>query len=313
MIMEIIPTIREEIVLSSGQITSLNLAFVSPETPLNFNGGTAGNIAFGISYLGSKSILFSVVGNDFQKSYGRLLEKMGVKLIVKTEQNDITARSYQITDKNNEQIIIWQPNAIRSLEKTSLLKQASKIELSEIAVIDFSPGSPTSTLKHMIEAAKFLPNCIKIFDPGQMVQLYTTDQFTSCLELADIIVLNDAETLKAKDRGLKKDKLMTDYPDLLLIETLGDKGADYYFPNGAKWHLGTVPNIDVLEPTGAGDAFRAGLIHAYLEGENWINAGKTGSALASLAIESYGGQSYGSKLKSVVDKRVISVPVKQIT
>ncbi|MHA2366612.1 MAG: PfkB family carbohydrate kinase [Candidatus Hodarchaeales archaeon] len=313
LIMEIIPTIRDEIPLVDGKIKSLNLCFVSPKTPRILRGGTAGNIAFGISYLGGRPVLFSVVGNDFQETYGNLLEKQNVVLMVETDPNDITARSYQITDSNNEQIIIWEPNAIRSLEDATISKHKNTIEASQIAVANFSPGSAESTVNHMNETAKIYPEAILIFDPGQMVMTYTEDQFKECLNLSDLIILNDAEVLKSRKRGLYKETFREEYQNLILIETLGAKGAHYFMPDGTEWLVGTVPDVQIVEPTGAGDAFRSGLIYAFLEIKNdWIQAGCYGAALASLCIEASGAQGYDIKSRKEVLERAKLVTVTQI-
>lgn len=310
--MEIHPTIRDEIPLVDGKITSLNMSFFSPDSPIILRGGTAGNIAFSISYLKKGAILYSVVGSDFQRSYGHLLEEQNVILAVQTEKDDITARSYQIMDPNKEQIIIWQPNAIRLLESSSIHTKIDLLNQHDIKVAIFSPGSAESTMKHMREVKELLPDCIMIFDPGQMVMTYTVQQFTECLRLADIVIMNDAEALKSRERGLNQETFLDHYPQLLFIETLGSKGAHYFLPDGTEWLVSSVPNIKLVEPTGAGDAFRGGIISAFLENNDWIEAGKTGAALASLCIESSGAQGYGNIEKNVVQERVKLISITKI-
>lgn len=305
-IMEIFPRIREEIPLVHGNIDALNMSFVSPSTIVQ-RGGTAGNISFGIGYLGSPAVAFSSVGRDFQAEYGTLLENLGVELAVETYDEELTAHSYQIMDADKEQIIIWQPNATRHLHEISA-KEAAK----EAKVAIFSPGSAESTLRHMQEVRQTNPDCYLIFDPGQMVMTYTVKQFTDALRLADMVIMNDAEVLKARNRGLVKETILEVYPKLALVETLGSKGARFYMPDEVVWDVGIVPYAQMVEPTGAGDAFRSGMIHAYLNGADWPEAGRVGAALASTCIEMQGAQGYEAIDKKAVTKRAKDVIVKQV-
>ena len=152
-----------------------------------------------------------------------------------------------------------------------------------------------------------------IFDPGQMVNTYTLDQFVEALKIADIIILNDAEVLKARTRGLFKESLHKDFPQLMLIETKGAEGAIYYLPDGSEWLVGVAPNSTMLDPTGAGDSFRSGLIYAFLNGYSWVEAGKYGAAIAAACISSLGGQSYSDKYtKEQIIETAKSVSVKQL-
>ena len=297
-VMDIFPSLREELPLKDGKIQALNLALVSPKNPQIRRGGTAGNISFGIGYLGSEAILFSAVGKDFQDEYEGILAKNGVESKVKVYNDELTAHAYLITAPNKEQIIIWQPNSASHMEEISL----HDIEngFNDVTVAIFSPGTALSTLKHLKEL-KLINNNIKtIFDPGQMVNTYSTEQFIEALSLSDIVILNDAEVLKARSRGLKKESMLTDYPHLLLIETCGGEGTNYMLPDGSKWHVGVVPISNIVDPTGAGDLFRSGLIHAYLQGFSWVEAGKYGAAIASACISVTGAQNFTETTKRVI-------------
>jgi adenosine kinase len=290
-VMEIFPAIRDEIPLKDGKIEALNLALVSPKNPQIRRGGTAGNISFGIGFLGAPAILFSAVGHDFKINYSKDLEAIGVESKVQIYEEELTAHAYLITDPNKEQIIIWQPNSASHIEDISLTQIKETIN-EEVAVAIFSPGSASSTLKHLKELKSINKDIKAIFDPGQMVNTYSVEQFVEALHLSDLVIMNEAEVLKARSRGLKVESLNKDYPHLILIETCAGAGANYYMPNGEKWHVGVVPKSNLIEPTGAGDTFRSGLIYGYLNGKSWVDAGKYGAAVASACISSSGAQEF---------------------
>ena len=291
-VMDIFPPLREEIPLDNGKITSLNLSVVSPKAPEYRRGGTGGNIAFGIGYLGAPAYLFSSVGHDYTSNYIASLSKYGIISNAQVFNDEFTAHCYLITDPNKEQIIIWQPNAASHMEEISVEKSFTKDQIDDIGVAIYSPGTAISTLKHMHEVKKLNSSIVNIFDPGQMVNTYTTEQFVDALKLADIIILNDAEVLKARTRGLFKESLHKDFPNLMLIETKGGNGSDYYLPDGTQWHVGVSNGSKMLDPTGAGDSFRSGLIYAYLNGKSWVESGRYGAAIAAACISSMGGQAY---------------------
>ena len=313
-VMDIFPPLREEIPLVDGKITSLNLALVSPKNPDVRRGGTGGNIAFGIAFLGAPAILFSAVGHDYSSDYITSISKFGIESAAQVFNNELTAHAYMITDPNKEQIIIWQPNAASHMEEISVENTLTKEQMKEIGVAIYSPGTALSTLKHMKEVKKLNPSVINIFDPGQMVNTYSSEQFVEVLKLSDIIILNDAEVLKARNRGLIKETIHKDYPQLMLIETLGASGTNYYLQDGSNWHVGAIPNIKVIDPTGAGDTFRSGLIYAYLQGKSWVEAGKFGAAIASACISVLGGQANTeSYSKNQIFTLAESVPVEKLS
>ena len=296
-IMTIFPSIREEIPLKDGKLPSVNMSFVS-DTLTVLRGGTAGNIGFGISFLGGKPVIHSVVGRDFEENYGSILRKYGAELALKTYMEYESARAYMISDKQKEQIIIWQPNAyvyMNDLEFTDEIKKSA----SEIKIGIFSPGTEISTLKGMKSLRAINSSALIIFDPGQMVLTYNKQHFLECIDLADVIIMNDTEWLKAETFGVSPQSIHKISPQKVIIETLGKDGSRFSTPNGI-FKVGIAPVENIIEATGAGDAFRAGLIKALLDNESWQEAGKLGAALASLCIQSTGGQGYEQFSKETV-------------
>jgi adenosine kinase len=143
-----------------------------------------------------------------------------------------------------------------------------------------------------------------------MVLTYTKEQFLECIQLADVIIMNDAEWLKSETFGITPEKLHHQYQNKVLIQTLGEKGSRFITPQGI-YRVG-VPHVDkVVEMTGAGDAFRAGLIKAFLDGASWPEAGTLGAALAAYCIQQPGGQGYAIYSPEEVYARAKDVKVSE--
>ena len=305
-VMSVFPSIREELPLKDGRLHSVNMSFVS-DTLTILRGGTAGIIGFGISFLGGKPIIHSVVGRDFEENYGQVLRKYGAELALKTYKEYESARAYMISDKQKEQIIIWQPNAytfMNELEFTDEIKESA----SELKIGIFSPGTEISTVKGMKSLDNLNPAALKIFDPGQMVLTYNKERFLECINLADVIIMNDTEWLKAEKFGVSPQSIRQSSPNKVTIETLGKDGSKFSTPTGT-FMVGVAPAENTVEATGAGDAFRAGMIKALLDNKSWQEAGKLGAALASLCIQSVGGQGYERFSREIVYKLSEGVPI----
>ena len=302
-IMRVFPTIRKEIPLKNGKIEALNMAFVSDSLVVH-RGGTAGNIAFGVAFLGGNAILHSVVGRDFMQDYGRALSAYGVELAVKTYEDYESARAYMISDVNNEQIIIWQPNAIKFLEETDM--RAHIAYPRGVVIACFSPGNAESTLNGMRSTKELDSKIFQLFSPGQMVQTYSREQYWEAIGHSDAIVMNDAEWLKAERFEAGYSTLATNHPEKVLIETLGEKGSRFSIQNET-FQLGIARPDRLIEVTGAGDAFCAGLIKGFLDGKNWKDAGKLGASLASFCVQDNGAQNFGKYSASAIYDRAKTV------
>ncbi|MFW9929003.1 MAG: PfkB family carbohydrate kinase [Candidatus Thorarchaeota archaeon] len=308
-IMSVFPTLREELPMKDGKIDTINIAIVASDVTI-LPGGTAGNICFGIGFLGGKATIHSVVGYDFMQTYGKRLLNHNIDLAIKIMPEYQTAHAYMISDKHNEQIILWVPNAIKFIDELDfeekILAKKNNFKLSI-----FAPGTAISTLRGMKNTQQLNPNIKKIFDPGQMVLTYEKEQFLECITLADIIIMNDTEWLKTKNFGISLSSLHHEYPQKILIETLGAKGSVFYLPTYS-FEVGIASPDKTVEVTGAGDAFRSGLIKGLLDDLSWEESAKLGASLASLCIECRGGQGYEIFPKEKAYERAKNVAVKRI-
>ncbi len=256
-----------------------------------FYGGTAGNIAYGLGQMKACPILFSLVGKDFKKYYGPHLKKLGIDLEVKINKKENTARfSYSILEKGSSNEI-WEPNAYKDIDNLSLTETINNNKLNDVAIAIFAPGSPTSTYKHMSEFKKFSPDALIIFDPGQMTYFYTKNQFIDCMNIADVLILNNFEYKEiSKILGCDLVKFFENL-NKIIIRTKGADGGEIYKNNKLTKITAPKPKR-VLDTMGAGDAYRAGMLFSLLKGKSIISACKFGAKIASINVEYIGCQSY---------------------
>ena len=257
-------------------------------------GGTGGNIAYGLGLLKKKPLLFSLAGKDFEGSgFGPHLKKSGVDSRVVVDEKSWTAIFYGMSDELGQQIGVYQPNAYENVHTLPLSKTISPKEFKDIGVAIFSAGTGMSILRHMREAReKCGKNTTLIFDPGQVISVfYDKALLEKTLALADIFMGNEVEIQQLQTI------LGYNIPTLLkkgvraVIETLGEKGSVIY-EQGKTTKIKAIKAKKVVEATGAGDAYRAGMIAKLLEGKSLKEACESGSKVGALSVAYRGGQTY---------------------
>ncbi|MFW9994569.1 MAG: PfkB family carbohydrate kinase [Candidatus Odinarchaeota archaeon] len=279
--------IKKEITANETQF--MNLGFVASDVK-TLKGGTAGNIAYTLGILGKHPVMFSAVGDDFRTSgYEAFLRGNGVEIAVDCFTGQVSACCYQISDEYDNQITIWQSNAYDHVDEIGLnehVKEAAKD--TELAI--FSTGNPVGMLRHMDELRVLNPSAKIIFDPGPRVVSYDQEQLRKSLEMCDMLTVNETELQRISAFGFSEKELLENHVEVI-IETLGSKGS-FIKTHSAKFRVGAVTPVRVRETTGAGDAFRAGLMVGLLEGKSIVEAARIGSVVASYCIEDTGPQSH---------------------
>ncbi len=289
--------IEDELIIKQGRLDTINMMFTAKDKK-HFFGGTGGNIAYGLGVLGDNPFLFSLAGKDFSQDYAKHLSKVGVNCKVKINKSDWSASFYSMSDEKRQQIGVWQPNSYSLIEKTILSSTLKPNEMKEIKIAIFSAGTGKSILNHITEFRKHNHSATIIFDPGQILSImYDRALLEKTINLSDIFIGNETE--------IKQLKFLLKYSiqDLLrkgikfVIETKGEKGSIVYTSKGKKFIKPFIPK-HIIETTGAGDAYRAGLIHGLLKGLKIAKACEFGSMVAAKSLEFSGGQEYRINLTS---------------
>lgn len=273
------------------KIHILNVAFAVNGMKENF-GGTAGNIAYNLALLGERPVVLSCVGNDFSE-YENWFNKFSIDLSqVKKIKNSRTASAYIITDKSDNQITGFNPGALAKSGKT-LNKKFIRHSLAIVA-----PGNIADMEKYSLIYKK--ENVPYIFDPGQMITSLSKITLKNCINGAEILIGNDYEmNIIEKKTGWTRKTLIGKVK--LLIITKGEKGSEIC----DKKNVLNIPAAKIkrnFDPTGAGDAYRAGLIKGLLNDWPLGKIGRFAGVVASYAVENYGTQNHSFTQKDLKKK-----------
>ena len=263
------------------QIHILNVAFLVPEMRREF-GGCAGNIAYNMRLLGSDAYPMATVGHDFEP-YAKWMELSDVAgKHVKVVDNEHTAQAFITTDLDNNQITAFHPGAMQHAH----LNQVADGHGIGIGIV--APDGRQGMIEH---AAQFAEAGIPfIFDPGQGLPMFGGDELMKFIGQATWVAVNDYEL------QLMLQKTGRSTPDLAreveaLIVTRGGEGSVIY-TGGKTIEIPCAKPREILDPTGCGDAYRAGLIHGLLHGYDWERTGRIASQMGAIKIESRGTQNH---------------------
>jgi len=264
------------------KIHVLNVSFTVNSMIEKF-GGTAGNIAYALSLLGEKPIILATIGRDYHR-YFEWLTKNNIDYdSITIIEEELTGSAYITTDQADNQITGFNPGAMKYPSSFNF----DKINPGEsIAII--APGNLEDMMNYSITyKAKSIDY---IFDPGQSLPMWDGQDLIQCIEGSKILVSNDYELeLIISKTGLDKKKLLQQTNTI--ITTLGELGSSVCTPD-CEINIPAVKPKAVVDPTGAGDAYRAGLIKGLVQCKNIEQSAKMGSVCASFAIECHGTQGY---------------------
>ncbi len=265
-----------------GKIHVLNVCFQVNGMREKF-GGTAGNIAYALSLVGEKPIISAAIGHDHHR-YFDWMAKNGIPTDdIKIIKDEFTACAYITTDLADNQITGFNPGAMKYSSSLDFDKLNSE---DTIAII--SPGN----LEDMVN----YPRICKergigyIFDPGQSLPVLNAPDVADAIDGCRILISNDYELdLITKKTALDRNDLIRRAGTVIV--TLGEKGSQV-LTAGGEINIPAIKPRKVEDPTGAGDAYRGGLISGLIKGKDIEECARMGSVCASFAVESYGTQDY---------------------
>ena len=274
------------------KIHVLNVSFTVNSLIEKF-GGTAGNIAYALSLLGEKPIILATIGRDYHRYFEWLTKNNIAYDNITIIKEELTASAYITTDQADNQITGFNPGAMKYPSSFTFDKIDPKESIAIIA-----PGNLEDMLNYSVKCkAKGIDY---IFDPGQSLPMWDSQSLIQCIEGSKILVSNDYELeLIINKTALDKKELLQRTNSI--ITTLGEMGSRICTADG-EINVPAIKPKKVVDPTGAGDAYRAGLIKGLIQCRSIEQSAKMGSVCASFAIECYGTQEYYFSMTDFEDR-----------
>ena len=262
-------------------IHTLNVSFLVPHLRREF-GGCAGNIAYNLKLLGGDPLIMATVGDDFG-AYRERLEKLYLsQKHIRHVPDSFTGQAFITTDLDDNQITAFHPGAM------SFSEQNHVTDAADVTLGIVSPDGRSGMLQH---AHEFHEAGIPfVFDPGQGMPMFGGEDLLNFVELADYVTVNDYEAKMLQDKTGKSIEELAKRTRAFIV-TLAAQGSVIY-TEGKEINIPAATPKAVLDPTGCGDAFRAGLLHGIQQGWDWDTTGRLASLMGALKIASRGGQNH---------------------
>lgn len=263
------------------KIHKLSVAFYVPEMRREF-GGTAGNIAYNLQLLEGNPLIMATVGQDFAPYADWLAQHKLNAQHIKVINQSFTAQAFITTDTEDNQITAFHPGAMVESHQNSV-KDAKEVSLAIIA-----PDGRDGMFQHAKECHE--AGIPFMFDPGQGLPMFNGEELLHFIEMADYLAVNDYESQVIQD---KTDLSLAELASKVkaLIVTLGGSGSQIY-ADGQLFEIPCVIADKVVDPTGCGDAYRAGLLYGIVRGWDWLTCGRLAATMGAIKIASRGGQNH---------------------
>jgi len=271
------------------KVHMLNVSFLVPEMRRQF-GGVAGNIAYNLKLLGGDPYPMATVGDDFGP-YQRRLESMGISTrYIRHLEGEFTPQAFITTDFDDNQITAFHPGAMME-SQLNRVENAEGIKLGIVA-----PDGREAMLQHSRDFERLgIPH---IFDPGQAMTLFDGEDLKTFINQANWLVANDYEFQLIRERtGMSKEAVAEQLEALVI--TRGGDGSTLITKAGEE-QIETVKPTSIQDPTGCGDAYRAGLIYGLLNDLDLVTACRIGSVMGALKVAVKGPQNHSPTLDEIV-------------
>ena len=264
------------------QLDNINVSFTVNSLTENF-GGTAGNIAYSLSLLGEKPRILATIGQDYHR-YFEWLKQIGVSTDdIRVVEEELTAGAYITSDSRNNQITGFNPGA---------MKQQSGFDFGSVNPKDclaiVAPGNLGDMASYTAEYKK--RGIFSIFDPGQSLPAWEPGALAKCISQSKMLVCNDYEMEMICNSTRKSREQVAETVETIVV-TKGSDGCLLLTAAGTVV-IPVVPAADAVDPTGAGDAFRGGLIKGLVEGRSIERAVQMGNVAGHYAVRKWGTQQH---------------------
>jgi adenosine kinase len=259
----------------------LNVSFLVPEMRREF-GGCAGNIAYNLNLLGGNALPMGTVGVDFG-DYAEWMDKCGIRRDHVIQIDDtFTAQAFVTTDMDDNQITAFHPGAMNFAQENQV-SQAADVSIGIV-----SPDGRDGMIQH---AAQFAEAGIPfIFDPGQGLPMFDGNELLKFIDQATWLTVNDYEWQLIEDRTGLKEQQMAEKLNALIV-TRGGEGS-LIWSGGRRLEVPTAKVSRMEDPTGCGDAYRAGLLYGIMNDMDWETTGRLAALMGAVKIEEHGTQNH---------------------
>lgn len=273
------------------KVHMLNVSFLVPDMRREF-GGCAGNIAYNLKLIGGDPLPMATVGTDFLP-YAEWMEECAIpRTHIKEIEGAYTGQAFITTDMDDNQITAFHPGAM-GMSHENNVDDAQGVKIGIV-----SPDGRDGMIEHAQQFADL--DIPFIFDPGQGMPMFDGDDLMRFVEQATWVTVNDYEMQLLQDRTGKSPHEIAEHVEALIV-TLGGQGSHIY----TKQHRIDVPSASaehVVDPTGCGDAYRAGLLYGLMNDMDWETTGRIASLMGSIKIEHHGTQNHRYDRQAFDDK-----------
>jgi adenosine kinase len=275
----------------ADQVHILNVAFHVPTLRREF-GGCAGNVAYNLAQLGVDARPLATVGDDFAP-YAAWMDRCGIRRdLVRPVPGTFTAQAFITTDLDDNQITAFHPGAMDRAHVQPIPPGGG----FRVAMV--SPDGRRGMIDHAEQLAE--ASIPFVFDPGQGLPLFSGEELRRFVDLASWVALNDYESrLLAERTGLGPEQVAQHVE--AVIVTRGAEGSRI-FARGAIHEIPAAPAKTVADPTGCGDAYRAGILYGLLEGLDWPTAGRIAALLGAAKIAHHGTQNHTFDIEALAER-----------
>jgi len=265
---------------------NMNLALVVDSYQVRF-GGTAGNICYSLGLLKKPSIMVSSVGYDFfQTEYPAILKQNFVDMRLDIHKADYSARCYIVSDINKNQIITFYAGALNNAYKINLYRKISQFDNIKIAINAPNPINAMISFQYQLRQMG-IPT---IFDPGQQIGQFSEEFLKDFIKDVRFLIVNEHEfSLILKRLNVKKEDIISLIPNIIV--TYGGSGSILY-DRGEKSEIPVAKPVKIIDPTGAGDGYRSGLLFGIVNNCDLYECCQLGSVVGSFIVETSGGQEH---------------------
>jgi adenosine kinase len=277
--------------LLADQLHKINVAFLVPGLRREF-GGCAGNIAYNLKLLGGDPLIMATLGQDGGPYRERLDQLQISQRCVTTVADAYTAQAFITTDAGGNQITAFHPGAM-SFAHQNKVADAGKVQIAIVA-----PDGRDSMLQHAQQCAE--AGIPFIFDPGQGLPMFNGQELKHFIEQASYVAVNDYEAeLLVERTGMSLGAIAEQVS--ALVVTRGEQGAEI-FSKSEHLAIPCVKVDKVADPTGCGDAFRAGMLYGLTNGMDWATIGRLSSLMGAIKIAHQGPQNHAPS-RTEIDER----------